>query len=68
MNVITRMRVFGEPTGIRLLIHAENQGQTAEIDLIMDELNTENLIEMLKGGLTIHKGIRVLSCGVEGTA
>lgn len=70
MNVITKMRVFGESNGIRLLIRAEDQlqGHTAEIDLVMDVLNTENLIAMLKGGLSVHKGIRLLSCGVEGKA
>jgi hypothetical protein len=57
----TRMKVFGEHEGVRLILQAEERDKTAYVDIVLDVPNTENLIDMLKQGIAVHKGIKALT-------
>lgn len=59
----TKMKVFGEFEGVRLIFQGEesSKGRSVYADIVMDERNTENLIEMLRQGMAVHKGIRALT-------
>ena len=62
-SINTKMKVFGEYEGVRLIFQGEegSKGRSVYADIIMDEQNTENLIEMLRQGMAVHKGIRALT-------